>query len=158
MFNLSVPWWELVIRGVVIYAFLLFMLRMTGKRQVGQLAPMDLILLLILSNAVQNAMNAGDNSLLGGIIIATTLIMINWLVSYTGYRIPSFEKIVDGQPLELIRDGKIVASVLSDEHITRAELDAALRIAGAFELSTVKRASLETNGHVSVLTMNTAGA
>ena len=66
MWHLSVPWWELVLRGVVVYAFLILLLRVTGKRQVGQLAPFDLVLLLVLANAVQNSMNAGDNSLLGG--------------------------------------------------------------------------------------------
>ena len=74
MFNLAVPWWELVIRSVVVYLFLIVLLRITGKRQVGQLAPFDLVLLLVLSNAVQNSMNAGDNSLIGGLIGAMTLI------------------------------------------------------------------------------------
>lgn len=68
MFNMTIPWWELVVRGVVVYGFLLIMLRISGKRQVGQMAPFDLVLLLVLSNAVQNSMNAGDNSLIGGLI------------------------------------------------------------------------------------------
>src|SRR5215831_2794561 len=68
MFNLSVSWWELVVRAVATYAFLLVLLRVSGKRQVGQLAPFDLVLLLVLSNAVQNSMNGGDNSLIGGLI------------------------------------------------------------------------------------------
>ena len=68
MFNLSVPWWELIARGVIVYSFLLILLRVSGKRQVGQLAPFDLVLLLVLSNAVQNSMNGGDNSLVGGLI------------------------------------------------------------------------------------------
>ena len=75
MWNLSVPWWEFVLRGVVVYLFLLVFLRLTGKRQTGQYAPFDLVLLLILSNAVQNSMNAGDNSLIGGLISAITLIV-----------------------------------------------------------------------------------
>lgn len=65
---MTIPWWELVVRGVVVYGFLLIMLRISGKRQVGQMAPFDLVLLLVLSNAVQNSMNAGDNSLIGGLI------------------------------------------------------------------------------------------
>jgi uncharacterized membrane protein YcaP (DUF421 family) len=72
---------ELVVRGVVVYGFLMIMLRISGKRQVGQMAPFDLVLLLVLSNAVQNAMNAGDNSLVGGLISAATLIGLNYLVS-----------------------------------------------------------------------------
>ncbi|HEX7606471.1 MAG TPA: DUF421 domain-containing protein, partial [Usitatibacter sp.] len=71
MFNMTVPWWELVIRSVLVYAFLIALLRVTGKRQVGQLAPFDLVLLLVLSNAVQNSMNGGGNSLTGGLVSAT---------------------------------------------------------------------------------------
>ena len=70
MWQLAVPWWELVVRGVIVYLFLLVFLRLTGKRQTAQYAPFDLILLLILSNAVQNSMNAGDNSLTGGLVSA----------------------------------------------------------------------------------------
>ena len=75
MFDMSVPWWEFVVRGVVVYLFLLFFLRISGRRQIGQYDPFDLILLLILSNAVQNSMNAGDNSLVGGLISASTLML-----------------------------------------------------------------------------------
>ena len=70
MFNMAVPWWELVIRSIAVYAFLIFILRISGKRQIGQMAPFDLVLLLILSNAVQNSMSGGDNSLIGGLLIA----------------------------------------------------------------------------------------
>lgn len=76
----SVRFWELVVRAVVVYAFLIVLLRITGKRQVGQLAPFDLVLLLVLSNAVHNSVNAGDNSLTGGLVSAATLLGINFLV------------------------------------------------------------------------------
>lgn len=158
MFHLSVPWWELVVRGVAVYAFLLIMLRLTGKRQVGQLAPMDLILLLILSNSVQNSMNAGDNSLIGGLISATALVLINWLVSYASFRSPKIETVIDGTPLVLIKNGKILQKTLDEEHITRAELDAALRISGSFDVDDVQLAMLESNGHISVWTKATQQA
>jgi uncharacterized membrane protein YcaP (DUF421 family) len=77
MLKMSVPWWEFLVRGVVVYLFLIVLLRLTGKRQVGQLSPFDLVLLLVLSNAVQNSMNAGDNSLVGGLVSATTLVGVN---------------------------------------------------------------------------------
>src|SRR6266704_1313765 len=86
MWNLSLPWWEFVLRGAIVYVFLLVILRITGKRQTGQLAPFDLVLLLILSNAVQNSMNGGDNSLLGGVISATTLVLLNWIVGFATFR------------------------------------------------------------------------
>ena len=86
MFDMSLPWWEFVLRGAVVYLFLMVMLRFTGKRQTGQLAPFDLILLLILSNALQNAMNGGDNSLVGGLISALTLIGLNYAVAWRSAR------------------------------------------------------------------------
>ena len=86
MLNFAVPIWELILRSAVVYVFLLALLRLTGKRQVGQLAPFDLVLLLVLSNAVQNSMNGGDNSLVGGLISAVTLVGVNAVVGYATYR------------------------------------------------------------------------
>jgi len=85
MWHLGVPWWELVARAAAIYGFLLITLRLTGKRQVGQLAPFDLVLLLVLSNAVQNAMTGPDNSVGGGMILCTTLVAINSAIGYLTY-------------------------------------------------------------------------
>lgn len=150
MLDLSVPWWEFVIRGFVVYTFLLLMLRLTGKRQVGQLAPMDLVLLLILSNAVQNSMNAGDNSLVGGLVSATTLIFLNWGVAYFAFRSRRVERLIDGDPIVLVRDGVIMEDVLVEEKITRAELEATLRGNGVFSVREAKLVILETNGRVSV--------
>src|SRR5436189_3654300 len=84
MWQLSVSWWEIILRVAIIYVFLLVILRLSGKRQVGQLAPFDLVLLLVLSNAVQNAMNGGDNSVLAGLISAGALVLVNYLVVKPG--------------------------------------------------------------------------
>ena len=158
MFNLHVPWWEFVVRGVIVYAFLFVLLRLTGKRQVGQLAPFDLILLLILSNAVQNSMNAGDDSLIGGLISALTLVAINWALAFAAYRSPVVERFVEGSPLVVVRDGHIERDVLAREHISDEDLRAALRLAGSFSTSQVKVAVLETNGHLSVERADGAGS
>jgi uncharacterized membrane protein YcaP (DUF421 family) len=98
MLNMSVPWWELILRSGVVYAALIVILRATGKRQVGQLAPFDLVLLLVLSNAVQNSMNGGDNSLVGGLISAVTLVGLNHLVGIATFRNKRIEAIVEGRP------------------------------------------------------------
>src|SRR5438477_11722060 len=83
MWAISLPhWWEFIVRAVVVYLFLLVLLRLTGKRQVGQLAPFDLVLLLVLSNAVQNSMNGGDNSITGGMILSATLVGLNSCVGW----------------------------------------------------------------------------
>src|SRR5215510_6126524 len=113
MWKIAVPWWELVIRGLAVYVFLLILLRITGKRQVGQLAPFDLVLLLVLSNAVQNSMNAGDNSLVGGLISATTLICANGLLGMVTYRSKKLEALIEGRPQIIVHNGKIFEDVMA---------------------------------------------
>ena len=151
LFHISVPWFELVIRSIVIYIFLIILLRVTGKRQVGQLAPFDLVLLLVLSNAVQNSMNAGDNSLVGGMIAATTLIAINYTVAMLTYRSKRMEALVEGRPQVLIHNGKLFESVLTDARMTHHELNAALRQAGCLSVEDVRCAMMENNGSISVI-------
>ncbi len=151
MFNLAVPWWELILRSVVVFAALLLLLRLTGKRQVGQLAPNDLVLLLILSNAVQNSMNGGDNSLIGGLISAITLIALNYFVNLWVRKNRKVERFIDGRPQILVRDGVLFEAVLSEAGITRAELNGALRQNDCRHLKDVHLAILETNGSISVL-------
>ena len=155
MWNIAVPWWELIVRGVVVYGFLLVLLRLTGKRQIGQLAPFDLVLLLVLSNAVQNSMNAGDNSLVGGLISATTLVGLNYLVGLATYRSKRLEAIVEGRPQVLIHDGKLFEEVMASAKLTHHELQAALRQAGCTCIEEVRSAILENNGAISVVTGRT---
>ena len=157
MFPLEVHWAQLVLRGVLTYLFLLFMLRISGKRQVGQLAPFDLVLLLVLSNAVQNAMNAGDNSFTAGVVCATTLIACNWLMSRLTKRSKRIEAIVEGRPVVLVHDGKIRETAMAVEQITHHELMAALRAEGCGHLADVHFAVLENSGHISVVLRKEGG-
>ncbi|MFN8583108.1 MAG: DUF421 domain-containing protein [Gemmatimonadaceae bacterium] len=151
MWNVAVPWWELIVRATVVYLFLLILLRLTGKRQVGQLAPFDLVLLLVLSNAVQNSINAGDNSLPGGLLSAATLVGLNYLVGFATYRSKKLEALVEGRPQVLIHNGQIYQSVLDSAKLTHHELHAALRQAGCESASEVRCAVLENNGAISVV-------
>jgi uncharacterized membrane protein YcaP (DUF421 family) len=150
MWKLSVPWWELIARAVIIYGFLLLTLRLTGKRQVGQLAPFDLVLLLVLSNAVQNAMNGGDNSLTAGLLLALTLISLNVLMANLTWRSRRIEELVEGKPRVLVYNGQLRMLYLAREKITRHELMAALRDAGISKIEDVHVAVLETSGRISV--------
>jgi uncharacterized membrane protein YcaP (DUF421 family) len=150
---MAVPWWELIVRGVAVYAFLLVLLRITGKRQVGQLAPFDLVLLLVLANAVQNSMNAGDNSLIGGLITAATLIGLNFLVSRITHRNKTLEAIIEGRPQILIHNGKLFEDVMVKAQLTHHELNAALRRSGCSAVAEVHSAILENNGAISVVAM-----
>lgn len=150
MWRASLPWWEFVLRGVIVYAFLVILLRVTGKRQVGQLAPFDLVLLLVLSNAVQNSMNGGDNSVTGGLISATTLIVLNGIIGRLTYGNKSLERIIEGRPEILIHNGKLYAEVLKREKLTHHELNTALRAAGCSCPEEVHYAVLENTGEITV--------
>jgi uncharacterized membrane protein YcaP (DUF421 family) len=100
MWEIGLPhWWEFAARAAIVYAFLLVLLRMTGKRQVGQLAPFDLVLLLVLSDAVQNSMNGGDNSVTGGLILAAILVALNAAVGWLAFRNRRVEGLVEGRPV-----------------------------------------------------------
>lgn len=151
MWRLTQPWWEFVLRGLLVYGFLLLTLRLTGKRQVGQLAPFDLVLLLVLSNAVQNSMNAGDNTVGGGFILVLTLVTLNAAVGWITYRSKTAELMVEGKPLILVHDGQMDEKALCAERITRHELMAAVRQAGLTDLDAVRYAILETNGRINVV-------
>lgn len=154
MLNMSVPWWELIVRSVSVYVFLIIILRVTGKRQVGQLAPFDLVLLLVLSNAVQNSMNGGDNSLVGGLISAVTLIAANYVVGKATFTSKRLEAIIEGRPQIIIHNGKVFEDVMAKAQLTHHELQAALRQAGCACVEDVQSAVLENNGAISVLTRN----
>jgi len=155
MWNIAVPVWELIVRGAVVYVFLLALLRITGKRQVGQMAPFDLVLLLVLSNAVQNSMNGGDNSLVGGLISATTLVGLNFLLGRMTYRSKKLEAIIEGRPQVLVHNGKVFQDVMASAKLTHHELDSALRQAGCNCIEEVHSAILENNGSISVVARHT---
>jgi len=158
MWAISLPhWWEFIVRAVVVYLFLLVLLRITGKRQVGQLAPFDLVLLLVLSNAVQNSMNGGDNSITGGMILAATLVAINSSVGWLTYRSKTIEGIIEGRPVILVHDGKIDHLALRQVQMTTHELEASLRAAGCAGPTDVRFAVLENTGKVSVIPMEHEG-
>lgn len=156
MFNLTVNWWELIVRALATYLFMIVLLRVTGKRQVGQLAPFDLVLLLILSNAVQNSINGGDNSLIGGFISAISLVAANYTISYVTYRSKRIAALVEGRPQVLIHNGHLYAEVMRKEKVTQHELDAALRAAGISSIEHVHFAVLENNGQISVGVLQTS--
>src|SRR5260370_2591150 len=129
MWRLSVSWWELILRGLIVYVFLIVLLRVTGKRQVGQLAPFDLVLLLVLSNAVQNAMTGGDNSVLGGLISASVLVLLNYAAGHLTYRSKKLESLFEGRPEALVHNGKVFTDVMERAKLTHHELNPAPRYA-----------------------------
>lgn len=144
-------WSEFIIRAAVVYVFLLVLLRVTGKRQVGQMAPFDMVLLLILSNAVQNSMNGGDNSITGGLILATTLVSLNWLVGWLSFKSKRIERLIEGRPIILVHHGRIDEGAMQRAQMTQHELETAIREAGYAGPEEARFAILETNGFLSVI-------
>ena len=136
----------LVIRAAVVYAFLLIALRIAGRRELAQMTSFDLILLLVISNAVQNAMNAGDNSLTGGLVSAVTLIALNWLVGYATWRWRRVERVIQGKPIRVVTDGRVHVGALRRELLTVAELRSALRKQGIMRIIDCKQVTLEPDG------------
>jgi uncharacterized membrane protein YcaP (DUF421 family) len=142
---------DIVLRTGIVYLALLLGLRLTGKRQVGQMTPFDFLLLLLLANAVQNAMTGPDTSLTGGLVAAGTLFAVNMVVAWAARRNARMEKVLEGSPTILIRHGQILTQNLARERITRDDLLRALREHGVDTVEEVRSAILEVDGSVSVL-------
>ena len=130
MFALAMPWWEFILRAVVVYAVVLGMVRLGGKRALGQITPFDVLLIVLLGNAVQNALLGQDTSLAGGLLLAATLITLNYTVGWVTTRSRRMERLIEGEPVLVARDGKLLDSVLRRELITQADFDAAMRQQG----------------------------
>jgi uncharacterized membrane protein YcaP (DUF421 family) len=146
MFQLPLPLAEKLLRPVIVYLVLVVLLRLFGKRELAQLNPFDLVVLLSLSNTVQNAIIGEDNSVTGGVIGAFGLLGINWLVVRTLYRSPRLLRALEGRSAVLVRDGKIDHDAVRRESLTREELMEAIHRQGFEHLNQVRRCVLEPNG------------
>ena len=147
----GIPFAEKVIRTVAVYGFLIAGLRVFGKRELGQLNPLDFIVLLLLSNTVQNAIIGNDNSLIGGLTGALVLMIINSILVRFTYLHPRLRRLVEGTSDELVKDGHVLQRSLNRNEITREELLAAARKQGIEHLGDVACARLEVSGAVSFL-------
>lgn len=146
----GVPLLEKIIRSILVYFFLLIALRLGGKRELGQMTGFDLVVLLLISNTVQNAIIGNDNSVLGGFVGATTLLIVNYFVVRLAYRYPSIMRLLEGESTVLVKNGQIILENLAAEVITQAELKVSLRRQGFRSLAEVKQAILERDGSLTV--------
>ena len=143
---------EKLLRSVAVYTFLLVAFRLCGKRQLGQLSAFDLVVLLIISNVVQNAVIGNDNSLGGGLLGATTILLLNLLVAYVSFRFRRADRVIEHSPTVLVRHGRILRDNLRRERLGPRDLRAALRHHGVVSIRDIRYAFLEEDGHVSVIT------
>ena len=151
LFDLAMPWWEFVLRAVVVYVVLLAMIRISGKRTMGQFTPFDVLLIVLLGNAVQNSLLGADQSLLGGLLLAAVLIAINWVVGFVSARSHTAERVIEGEPIVLARDGQLFERVLRRELVSENDFNEALRQNGELTMEDVALALLETDGRISVV-------
>lgn len=151
MIDFGTDWWEIVVRTAVVYAAVLGGIRITGKRQIGQMAPFDLVLILLIANAVQNAMVGPDTSLVGGLLAALVLLLLNLLVGRLNERLPFIERFLEGTPAVLVSDGQMVEANMRKEGIDRQELEQAIREHGVADIAGVELAVLEIDGDISVV-------
>ena len=157
MWQLSAPAWQFIVRGLLVFGFVLLFLRLSGKRQVGQMTPFDLVLLLLISNAVQNAMNGGDNSITAGVILAASLIGADLAIGAATRRFRKIETLIEGQPELLVHNGCVLPHALKRAGMTHHDLMAGLRVSGVASIEDVHAAVLETNGRISVLQRSKIG-
>ena len=141
----------IVLRTVAVYLVVLIGVRLSGKREVGQMTPFDLTLLLLISNSVQNAMTGPDTSLLGGIAAAITLLVMNYLIAELSGGNRRFRKFVQGQPSLLVHDGEVILAHMAKEHVSMDELERAMREHGVTSYHDVALGVLEVDGSISLL-------
>ena len=148
LLDLSAPWWVFVLRAAVVFVGVMVLIRVSGKRAVGQFTPFDLVLLILIGNAVQNGMNGGDNSLTAALILSVTLVAINYGTAFLISRSKRLRHLIEGKSVIIARDGKVFLDVLHKELISKADFREAMRMEEIDHVSDIKVARLETNGQI----------
>ena len=151
MWALETPIWELIIRATSVFTFLFLVCRIWGRKHMGQLSPFDFILLLIISECFQSALQGEEKSITGGMIALTTLVSLNTILSRTTFFSRRLEKIIDGAPKILIKDGIVDEEMRKKEVLSYQDLYTALRMEGVLEIKDVVQATIEPNGRLSVV-------
>jgi uncharacterized membrane protein YcaP (DUF421 family) len=149
MLDISLPWWEFMIRAVIVFSVLLFMVRVSGRRTVGQFTPFDLLVVMLLSEAVSNSLSGGDQSVIGGLIIAGTLVALNMFASYLTSHSKKMSDLLDGSPVLLGRHGKMFDKVLKKCRLSETEVNEALHEADC-KLEDMEYAFLEADGNITI--------
>ena len=151
MFDLAVPWWTLIVRTLVVYLALVIGLRLVGRRELGQMTPFDLVVILLIANSLQNAMVGPDTSLAGGLVSAFTLLAANWILTRLRARLPWLRLMAEGNPILLVSRGQVLHRELRRANIDLADLEQAVREHGLATLAEVDTVILEVDGTMSII-------
>ena len=150
LFTFNLPALNLIVRAIVVYVSVLILLSISGKRQIGQMGPTEFVAILLISNAVQNSMNGGDNSLVGGLLLAFVLIMLSWIISYLTFKSSFFSSVFEGTPTLLVHKGKMITKHMHHERLSESDLRRLLRHQGIHSIDEIETAILEADGTLSV--------
>ena len=151
LWDLGMPWQEFLLRAVAVYVACLCMTRLTGKRSVGQHTPFDILVIVLLGTAVQNSLIGNDTSLLGGLILAATLLGLNWLVGAASARSRRIDRVLQGRPAILVRDGVVDWRELVHCNVSYADYEVSKRAADCRSDDEIELALLETSGSITIL-------
>jgi uncharacterized membrane protein YcaP (DUF421 family) len=149
--QLSANWWEFALRAFLVYLVVLVLIRMSGKRTVGEFTPFDLIVVILVGESMQQALVQDDTSVLGPAITAATLILLNWILGFLSTRFQKVDKVVEGEPVVLVRNGRIDTRKLRRENVPKSDVLEAVRRAQLGSLSEVAVATLETDGEITIV-------
>src|SRR5256714_3874164 len=152
LFHLAIPWWHLVFRAALIYIIFFIGLRLFGKRELGQFTTFDLVLVLLVANALQPAITGPDSSITGGLIIVATLLLFNRGVAMLRNMWPAFDHLIEPPPTVVVKDGNLLTANLEREGLSVDDIQMAIREHGVDKLSDVKEAVLENDSSISVVT------
>jgi uncharacterized membrane protein YcaP (DUF421 family) len=150
MFDMELPWWEYIARAAIIYGALLVMVRVAGKRTVGQFTPFDLLVIMLLSEAVSSSLNGGDQSIPGGLLLAGTLIALNILIAWVTAHSRKAANLIEGSAVLLGRNGRIFTDIAKKHRVSEGEIEQALREEDC-ELKEMQCLFLESDGKITIL-------
>lgn len=158
IFHLSVPWWELVVRALIIYAVFFIGLRLFGRREIGQFTLFDLVVLLLVANALQPAITGPDTSVTGGVIIIAVLLLANRGIAMLRTRWPAFDHLIDPPPTVLAQDGKLMMSNIEKEGLSVNDVEMAIREHGVEKVDQCQLVVLENDGSISCVSKDNPGS
>lgn len=142
---------DIIIRAAVMFAFLFLLLRLMGKRELGQMTPFELVVIIVMGDLIQQAVTQADTSITGAILAVSTFAFLAVLLSWVSYRFPVTQKWLDGEPRLIVRNGEVINSALVRDRMTEDEIHSEMRLAGIARLDMVACAILETNGKISFI-------
>lgn len=150
MFEFGMPWWQLVVRAVIVYLVLFALIRLSGKHTLGELSIFDLIVVIVLGSAVRTSLIGNDKSLQGGLIVVAVLLLLDWISTWLSSHFAHGDRWLQGRPVLLARDGELFEEVLKRCNIPRSNFVSSMRKHGCRDIRMVGMAILEPNGSITV--------